>query len=655
MDEERHIRQQKKINKVNFIIFFLKYFTIRKSMLLVFHFVLTFGILVMVCSFSCAFRLHSRSFSSYSILRRSQSSLSAASSAKLITKAVRVRFAPSPTGSLHIGGARTALFNWLLAKKTKGTFIIRVEDTDEARSTRESEASILSDLRWLKLDWQEGPDIADAPHAPYRQSERKHIYREVADQLVSDGKAYRCFCTEEELEAKKSVAVAREDPDPGRYDGTCRKLSAAIIEENLAQNKPYVIRFKITPPGKIVSIDDMVRGKVTWEADKMLGDFILLRSNGMPVYNFCVSVDDAKMKITHVIRAEEHLSNTLRQMLILEAMNYKPPVYAHCSLILGSDRSKLSKRHGATSLSQFASQGYIPEAMMNYLANLGWNDGTPKEIYTQAELIAAFDMSRIIKSQSQFDVQKLKWINQQHLRNLTNEKMQDLVIFEMLRDGQKQFQQQRTLIDAEQANSATATSSSTDLLALPPSFPPLLTEGDSQYKNHPNYQEFLQLATKIVQRDIELTVDTNRLLGNCLQYHPDFAIRNDSHITEILNTNLTKVTEGIIQDYETNNFPNLSDDKFNELFKNYVKGLGTRLGLKGKDLFHPLRFCLTGRMSGPDIGDQLKFLSLSNGIIRNDYPICVLNDRIKYLKEFSLDKSLKDHQHIQVPASVQQN
>jgi glutamyl-tRNA synthetase len=622
-------------------------------MLFSFHLVLSFGILIMVCGFSFAFRLHSHSFPSHSILR-TRSSLSAASSAKPITKPVRVRFAPSPTGSLHIGGARTALFNWLLAKKTKGTFIIRVEDTDEARSTKESEASILTDLRWLKLDWQEGPDIPDAPYAPYRQSERKHVYREVAGQLVSDGKAYRCFCTEEELEAKKAAAIAREDPDPGRYDGTCRNLPPVVIEEKLAQNKPFVVRFKITPPGKIVSIDDMVRGKVTWEADKMLGDFILLRSNGMPVYNFCVSVDDAKMKITHVIRAEEHLSNTLRQMLILEAMSYKPPVYAHCSLILGSDRSKLSKRHGATSLSQFASQGYIPEAMMNYLANLGWNDGTPKEIYTPNELIAAFDMSRIIKSQSMFDVQKLKWINQQHLRNLTNEKIQEIVIFEMLRDGQKQFQQQ-TINDSDQSKNDIVIASSAALLPCLPSFPPLLPQDDPQYQNHPNYQEFLQLATKIVQRDIELTVDTNRLLGHCLQYHPDFAIRTDSHITEILNTNLTKVIEGIIEDYETNNFPNLFDSKFNDLFKTYVKGLGIKLRLKGKDLFHPLRFCLTGRMSGPDIGDQLKFLSLSKGIVGKDYPVYDLADRIKYLKEFSLDKSLKNNLLSEMPASVEQS
>ena len=311
---------------------------------------------------------------------------------------VRVRFAPSPTGSLHVGGARTALFNWLIARKTNGSFIIRVEDTDEARSTRASEASILNDLKWMNLNWDEGPEI-DGPFGPYRQSERKDIYKKVADKLIAEGKAYRCFCSEEELDTKRAAAEAA-GLDP-KYDGTWRDADPAEIQKKLDNGDEYTVRFKV-PPGKVVYIDDIVRGRVTWDAEASLGDFIIMRSNGMPVYNFCVAVDDANMKISHVIRAEEHLTNTLRQLLVLEALGVRPPTYAHCSLILGSDRSKLSKRHGATSLSQFSAQGFLPDAMMNYLANLGWNDGTDKEIYSPKELVEAFDLNRIIKSPSMF-------------------------------------------------------------------------------------------------------------------------------------------------------------------------------------------------------------------------------------------------------------
>ncbi|KAJ1418649.1 hypothetical protein B484DRAFT_317370, partial [Ochromonadaceae sp. CCMP2298] len=236
--------------------------------------------------------------------------------------------------------------------------------------------------------------------------------------------AYRCYCSEEELEAKKAAAEEKgEDP---KYDGTWRDADPALVAQKVSENAPHTVRFKI-PPGKVVSIDDKVRGRVTWDANQALGDFIILRSNGFPVYNFCVAVDDADMQITHVVRAEEHLSNTLRQMLVLEALGFKPPTYAHCSLILGQDRAKLSKRHGATSVAQFSQQGFVPDAMVNYLANLGWNDGTDKEIYTPAELAQAFSLDRIVKSSAVFDMDKLRWINAQHLRLLSAEALEPLV------------------------------------------------------------------------------------------------------------------------------------------------------------------------------------------------------------------------------------
>jgi glutamyl-tRNA synthetase len=284
-----------------------------------------------------------------------------------VTSPVRVRFAPSPTGSLHVGGARTAVFNWLLAQRTGGTFIVRVEDTDESRSTKQSEISILDDLRWLKLTWDEGPESVGM-YGPYRQSERKSLYQQVAMDLVKQGKAYPCFCTEDELELKRKHAEAN-GLDP-KYDGKWRNADPDEVRRRLEAGDPYTVRFRV-PSHKTVYIDDAVRGRVTWDTDSSLGDFIILRSNGVPVYNFCVAVDDCRMKITHVIRAEEHLTNTFRQLLVFEAMNHRPPTYAHCSLILAEDRSKLSKRHGATSVNQFRLDGYLAEAMLNYLASLG--------------------------------------------------------------------------------------------------------------------------------------------------------------------------------------------------------------------------------------------------------------------------------------------
>ena len=264
----------------------------------------------------------------------------------------RLRFAPSPTGSLHVGGARTALYSYLAAKKAGGKFVLRIEDTDLARSTKESEESMIKDLRWLGLDWDEGPFVG-GPAGNYRQSERGEEYVKIAKKLVEMGHAYPCFCTEEELEAKRQAAEA--SGSQVAYDGAWRDADPAEVQRRIDAGEPYTYRFKV-PKGKVVAIDDMVRGRISWDVEATLGDFILLRSNGVPVYNFCVAVDDATMGITTVARAEEHLTNTVRQVLVLEALGFPQPDYAHCSLILGEDRSKLSKRHGATSCDQFRQQ-----------------------------------------------------------------------------------------------------------------------------------------------------------------------------------------------------------------------------------------------------------------------------------------------------------
>jgi glutamyl-tRNA synthetase len=327
---------------------------------------------------------------------------------------VRVRFAPSPTGHLHVGGARTAIFNWLFARRHEGKFIIRVEDTDQARSTRESETMVLEDLQWLGLKWDEGPD-ADGPHTPYRQSERTDLYGSVAQKLLASGVAYRCFCTEEMLEAKRKQAEA--DGRPPHYDLTCYRLSPQEISARLNMWTPFALRFHVPDDGD-VTIDDLIRGEVTWKRES-LGDFILVRSDGLPTYNFSVVVDDHEMEITHVIRAEEHLTNTHRQVLIYRAMQWAIPKLAHVSLILGPDRSKLSKRHGATSVSQYADDGFLPEAMVNYLTLLGWSAPDGRDVFTTEYSIEHFSLDRVNSSPAVFDHQKLDWLNGQYIHALS--------------------------------------------------------------------------------------------------------------------------------------------------------------------------------------------------------------------------------------------
>ena len=329
---------------------------------------------------------------------------------------VRVRFAPSPTGHLHVGGARTAIFNWLFAKHHHGAFVIRVEDTDQARSTRESEAMVLDDLRWLGLEWDEGPDIG-GPHAPYRQSERVEHYARVARELVARGIAYRCYCTEEELEAKRKLAEA--EGRPPHYDLTCWK------NRRVDDDRPHAIRFHVPDDGD-VTIDDLIRGEVTWKKES-LGDFILVRSDGLPTYNFSVVADDREMEITHVIRAEEHLTNTHRQVLIYRAMAWDVPQFAHVSLILGPDRTKLSKRHGATSVSAYAGEGYLPDAMVNYLTLLGWSSPDGFEVFGRDYAIANFSLDRVNSAPAIFDPQKLDWVNAQLIHAMTASALAPLV------------------------------------------------------------------------------------------------------------------------------------------------------------------------------------------------------------------------------------
>ena len=530
---------------------------------------------------------------------------------------------------MHVGGARTALYNWLTAKKgqldspnTDAAFIIRVEDTDVARSTRESEQSVLADLQWLGLSWDEGPDMEGAPYGPYRQSERGAIYTKLANKLMDEGKAYKCFCTKEELEEMKAKQEA--EGVQSRYDGTWRDADPELVQKKLDEGTEFTVRFKV-PVGARVVIDDIVRGTVAWDAEASVGDFILLRSSGIPVYNFCVAVDDASMGVTTVVRAEEHLTNTLRQGLILDAMGAPRPRYAHCSLILGEDKQKLSKRHGATSCDQFRLDGFLSDAMINYLALLGWNDGTENEIFTREELIDAFDVNRVVKSPSIFDMAKLKWINSQHLKMTPIEELTDLV--------------------AEQMG-----------------FLNMIKEGADEQKK----AEFVLAATTLAKQMMETTRDAATNAQTVLGYGlpESFDQLEDGEAKEMIKMgHFYPICASLIQKAEAGEFP-LPDPQeplaafldakkkpivednqsggtaysFPEAYKVYMKEIAKAQSIKGKCLFHPVRLALTGEMSGQDVTKQLALLSLAtdeNSVIDHDkVGVVSLNDRILKLKSF---------------------
>jgi glutamyl-tRNA synthetase len=324
---------------------------------------------------------------------------------------MRVRFAPSPTGHLHVGNARTALFNWLAARHAGGTFILRIEDTDLERSTRESESAILEDLRWMGLTWDEGVDAGGAL-GPYRQSERLEIYADYARRLLAAGHAYYCFCTAEKLEADRQSRLQRGLPP--KYLGTCRSLPPTEAGARVASGQPAVIRLRV-PEGRDVTFDDVVRGPVSFHTD-VIGDPVLVRSDGMPAYNYAVVIDDALMKVTHVVRGEDHISNTPRQVLLYEAFGWQPPTFAHLSLVMGPDHAPLSKRHGATSVAEFRQKGYLPEALVNYLALIGWSPGEGEEVLPLPALAQRFDLAKVAHSAGVFDEDKLAWVNRHYLK-----------------------------------------------------------------------------------------------------------------------------------------------------------------------------------------------------------------------------------------------
>lgn len=330
---------------------------------------------------------------------------------------VRVRFAPSPTGRLHIGGVRTALFNWLFARHHKGKFILRIEDTDRKRSTKESIADILESMKWLGFEWDEGP---------YFQMERLDIYKKYGDRLLREGKTYLCYCTPEELEDRRRKGAYK-------YDGRCRNLTEEEKREYIRQGRKPALRFKLPSMGKTIP-NDLIRGKIEFE-NRLLDDFVLLKSDGVPTYNFACVVDDVLMKVTHVIRGEDHLPNTPRQILVYEALGFELPGFAHLPMILGSDHTPLSKRHGAVAVSQYREMGYLPRALINYLALLGWGTYESKQLFSQEELIERFSLEHVSRNPAVFDPKKLEWMNGHYLKSSDPEEITDLVIGYLKKKG----------------------------------------------------------------------------------------------------------------------------------------------------------------------------------------------------------------------------
>lgn len=346
-----------------------------------------------------------------------------------MSDSVRVRFAPSPTGKLHIGGARTAIYNWAFARANGGTFILRIDDTDPTRSTDENTQIILRAMRWLGLDWDEGPEVG-GDFGPYSQTERLDLYKQTAERLLAEGKAYPCFCTPEQLAADREAAQARKDPFQG-YQRRCRDLTPEEAQARIDAGEPYVLRIKVPENRGNVVINDAVHGEVTFDA-KELDDFVIFRSDGTPTYNFATVVDDALMGITHVIRGDDHLSNTPRQVMVYEAMGAPVPTFAHISMILGADGKKLSKRHGATSVEEYRDAGYLSDAFVNYLALLGWSLDGETTVIPRDVLASKFSLDRISKNPATFDPKKLDWMNAEYINAMDDKTFADEIMLPQL-------------------------------------------------------------------------------------------------------------------------------------------------------------------------------------------------------------------------------
>ncbi|WP_078593213.1 glutamate--tRNA ligase [Evansella clarkii] len=471
-----------------------------------------------------------------------------------MTQNVRVRFAPSPTGHLHIGGARSALFNYLFARNQNGKFILRIEDTDQARNVDTATEKLMDSLKWLGIDWDESVDTG-GPYAPYQSMERLDIYRKYVEQLIEEGKAYHCYMSEEELEAEREEQRAKGLTP--KYSGRDRNLTEEQKHAYEAEGRKPVVRFHV-PEDKTIIVDDIVRGEVTFETEG-IGDFVIARADGIPTYNFAVAVDDHLMEISHVIRGEEHLSNTPRQLLIFEAFGWEKPRFAHASLILNEDRQKMSKRE--ESIIQFVEQyrdlGYLPEAIVNFISLLGWSPGGEEEILSGEQLIEQFSLERIIKAPAVFDTKKLAWMNNQYMKDADSDRITELALPHLQEAGRLP----ENLSDEQRGWVR-------DLVAL--------------------HQEKMSFAAEIVEL-------TELFFKDEIGYNEEAnEVLNDEQVPEVLTAFKEKVDN--MEDFSA------------EQLKKSMKEVQKETGHKGKKLFMPIRVAATGQTHGPDLPKTLFLL-----------------------------------------------
>ncbi|MDE2038868.1 MAG: glutamate--tRNA ligase [Elusimicrobia bacterium] len=457
---------------------------------------------------------------------------------------IRTRFAPSPTGFLHIGGARTTLFNWLFARRHKGVFVLRIEDTDEARSTAESVDAILESIRWLGCDWDEGPLDAESdrgPFSPYYQMKRLEHYDKYLRQLLEEGKAYRCYCSKEELDAMRRLAQLEKRPP--RYDGRCRLLTERQGRDLEASGRKPSLRFRMPEEGATL-VPDLIRGEVSFE-NRLQQDFVIRKTTGGPTYNFACVVDDHLMRISHVIRGDEHLPNTPSQLQLYRALGWQPPLFAHLSMIMGPDGGKLSKRHGATSVLEYKQQGFLPQALRNYLALLGWSTTDSQQLFSPEELIERFDLAGCQKNPATFDPVKLAWMNGEYIRKTP--------VPELVRQAEP-FLKTAGLASAEG-----------------PALERTVALEQEKYKRLADIPGLIEFFYKPVE------------------YTP-------KAMDKVLRTTGTKETLGGLAERLSRLSP------FEEkALESEIRGFCAERGLKAGQVFHPLRAAVTGRTEGPTL------------------------------------------------------
>ncbi|WGG45780.1 glutamate--tRNA ligase [Rossellomorea sp. DA94] len=471
-----------------------------------------------------------------------------------MTKEVRVRYAPSPTGHLHIGNARTALFNYLYARSTGGKFIIRIEDTDKKRNIEGGEESQLKYLQWLGIEWDESTD-KPGEYGPYRQSERNHIYEQYLNELLESGQAYKCYCTEEELEAEREAQSASGQMP--RYSGKCRNLTKEDQEKLAAEGRKPSIRFRV-PAGKVYSFNDIVKEDVSFESDG-IGDFVIAKKDGTPTYNFAVAVDDYLMKITHVLRGEDHISNTPKQLMIFEALGWEAPVYGHMTLIVNESRKKLSKRDESIIqfIEQYEALGYLPEALFNFIALLGWSPKGEEELFSKEEFIEIFDPERLSTSSALFDNQKLTWMNNQYMKNLELAQVVELSLPHLISAGK---------LDENMSDEQREWASR--VISL--------------------YQEQMSFGAEIVELS-EMFFKTD------LEYDEEAkAVLEEEQVPEVLQAFLNEIEA--LETYEAAEI------------KSSIKAVQKSTGHKGKKLFMPIRVAVTGQTHGPELPNAIELL-----------------------------------------------